>query len=661
MDYLLKSSICMTAFYGLYFFGFRRLSFHALNRFYLLVSLALSLTIPMINYEREEVVIVEPSSASDIAYSETISTQSFDNQAFESTTQVINPQETEVDWLQITSTIYLLGVIIMLSVFFRNLILIVRMLVSSPPFASASLSERIRVLVTERSRGNASFFNYIFINPDNLNQHEQALIIAHESFHAKQLHTVDLLLLGILKAIFWFNPIVYFYQKSLKQIHEYEVDALMSATHDSRDYAHLLLKLGVGTNSLIINQFSTKPLSDRIQFLFTKPTKNMKKLLYFFVIPIIGVGVMAFAQEKVKMVYQEKFMSHESSIKPIEVKEITPEMNIVKGEKMGLDTLRQNTISHIDSSKFSYQFSFSDFKLSKADIDSFKVSVNNQLLIEGKDFIVKANKILLDPKYKGSKTHLHIYSSTGSGGKLLYPELAKLEELPLLKINLSSKLPSFFASNDNRTLSKTIKIPFPDARPIKSQDTLRTIVEANRLGKNPLVIINGEEYPSSILTRIDPTKFGWSHMAKPNDPKYIAKYGEKAKDGFIEIRTIDDFLFKDEKTHQIAVENVRKQLQPTSKRVRRLILQDADGKDVEQISLISEKKNYPHATVTFPVGSTVLFILDGEIVSEEVLANNKQDFISVSASSKMDKKIMEKFGEELKKYDTYFIVKTKRD
>ena len=60
MDYLLKSTICLTAFYGLYFFSFRRMSFHTLNRFYLLVSLALSLTIPLLSYERTEIVVLEP-------------------------------------------------------------------------------------------------------------------------------------------------------------------------------------------------------------------------------------------------------------------------------------------------------------------------------------------------------------------------------------------------------------------------------------------------------------------------------------------------------------------------------------------------------------------------------------------------------------------------
>lgn len=319
MDYLLKSTICMTAFYGLYFFGFRRMSFHTLNRFYLLASLVLSLTIPLISYERTEIVVLEPQPIEEVLMpTEEIQENTYAQAPVtQPTTDIEVSPEKDIDWLMLLNAIYLVGVWSMFMVFCKNILLIVYRIKNT---ASISLNyrENLKILLT-KSQSNSSFFNYIFLNPENLNPHEQELIIAHESFHAQRLHTLDLLFSSILKAIFWFNPIVYFYQKSLKQIHEYEVDALMSATYDGREYAHLLLKLGVAPSAMIINQFSTKPLSERIQFLFKTPTKNMKKLLYFLLLPIIAVGVMAFAQEKVVKVYKEK--EGEKTIKSIEVKE----------------------------------------------------------------------------------------------------------------------------------------------------------------------------------------------------------------------------------------------------------------------------------------------------------------------------------------------------
>ncbi len=670
MDYLLKSSACMAAFYGLYFFGFRRLTFHALNRFYLLASLALSLTIPMLNYEREEVVFLEPSPVNEASYSEEIIPQVTDNQAILNN---VLPEKTgtfQLDWMQVLSIIYLLGMIVMLLIFLRNVVIILRQIAS---LTSTSLGYRSEISVIEyssdsvpersrRQRGNSSFFKYIFINPDNLNPYEESLIIAHERFHAQLFHTLDLLLLGILKAIFWFNPIIYFYQKSLKQIHEYEVDFLMSATHDSREYAHLLLKLGIAPNTLIINQFSTKPLSDRIQFLFTKPTKNMKKLLYFLVIPIIGIGVMAFAQENLKVVYKEKMMAHKNSKKAIiEYKENLPK---IKKEKLVLDTLKEKNVSQIDSSKFTYEYGFPNSKFSLADVDSLKMSANNQFLVEGKDFIVKANKIFLDPKYKGSKTHLHIYSSGGSGGKLLYPQLAKLDEMSYPKLNKVKNLPVFVAKKESSIFaynSKLPKLPTSFSKISRSQDTLRTILEANKLGENPLVIINLTEYPSSILYRINPDVIADQYISSQNDKYTILLYGAKARDGCIEITTkkgVDIFL-KDDEKRKTVLENVAKQIQDSKKRIRRETLNDGQ---YEKVSIIALDDSHTQFSVTINTGAKVLFILNDIVVSEDEIDKSKQKFIRGGCGGMSGTHVADliiKYGESVKQCEAYIMLYTK--
>ena len=130
----------MTAFYGLYYFGFRRLTFHALNRFYLLASLALSLTIPMLSYEREEVIFVEPKPAIEKVYSEEISLQSLDNQAFNMQSQVATAPTFEIDFMQVLTIIYLAGMVVFLAIFIRN----VAVILISISDASATFSDRNR-------------------------------------------------------------------------------------------------------------------------------------------------------------------------------------------------------------------------------------------------------------------------------------------------------------------------------------------------------------------------------------------------------------------------------------------------------------------------------------------------------------------------------------
>ena len=60
--------------------------------------------------------------------------------------------------------------------------------------------------------------------------------------HARQWHSVDVLLIEIVMIINWFNPVVYLYRFAIKYIHEFIADkqVIQSGT-DKADYAMLLL------------------------------------------------------------------------------------------------------------------------------------------------------------------------------------------------------------------------------------------------------------------------------------------------------------------------------------------------------------------------------------------------------------------------------------
>ncbi len=655
MEYLLKSTICLTALYGLYFFGFRRMSFHALNRFYLLFSLVLSLTIPLLSYERTEVVVLEPQAIEEV----NIPVEEIHKSAVNQSTEIQPTKGIEgitvktIDWIQILNAIYLLGVGVMIFVFTKNLLIIlytikkawtsVTLTYSTEDERSrshSSINRKLKILLT-KSQSDSSFFNYVFLNPDNLNPHEEALIIAHEGFHAQRLHTLDLLILGVLKAVFWFNPIVYFYQKSLKQIHEYEVDALMSATYDGREYAYLLLKLGVAPNAMIIKQFSTKPLSERFQFLFKTPTKNMKKLLYFLSLPIIAVGVMAFAEERVKMVYQGK-----KSPKSILKKEQKANLQSV----ITVDTTTKKKI--ISTDIFTHKI---DFNLNFGRIDSVTIYANNKPLIEGQDYIIKEKHAYLDQKYEKSKVGIRIVVANigGPGSYYLYPNLTKLEENTYPIFN-KIKAMTIFTANQRNTIaqfkSKLPKLPTPFSKVAKNQDTLRTILEANKLGKNPLVFINGDEYPSSILYRINPYSMKGSEIYSKGSQRAIEKYGLRAEDGVIILNTTKnkELLLGNEKQYRIAVDNVKKQLDAPKKRVQRVVLKDSDGKEYEKVSVMRPDLLTIHFSVDVPIGGKIIFTVDGKAVNEEDIENTKQIYIGGGCG--------QTHGE---KYDAYIDLNTK--
>jgi len=119
----------------------------------------------------------------------------------------------------------------------------------------------------------------------------------HEAEHAHLGHSAARLALEILRVVFWFNPVLWLYQRSLAHLHELQAAAAVAHRFDARAYARLLLHLHGGAGLPLTNLFSRQPLKDRLAALFqTKPTSAMKKLLYLAALPVALVATVFLAQ-----------------------------------------------------------------------------------------------------------------------------------------------------------------------------------------------------------------------------------------------------------------------------------------------------------------------------------------------------------------------------
>jgi TonB family protein len=81
-----------------------------------------------------------------------------------------------------------------------------------------------KVVYTGKQHPVFSFLNSIFIDVETENSKELNVILAHESVHIVQMHSIDLLLFEVLAIVQWFNPMVWLYLRSIKQNHEYLAD-----------------------------------------------------------------------------------------------------------------------------------------------------------------------------------------------------------------------------------------------------------------------------------------------------------------------------------------------------------------------------------------------------------------------------------------------------
>ncbi|CAG5069579.1 hypothetical protein DYBT9623_02315 [Dyadobacter sp. CECT 9623] len=87
-----------------------------------------------------------------------------------------------------------------------------------------------------------SFFRWIVINPENHSKEELQHIVAHETEHALQWHSIDLLAAELQRIVLWFNPFAWYHQKQVQANLEYLADrAVLEGGIGKKQYQYSLL------------------------------------------------------------------------------------------------------------------------------------------------------------------------------------------------------------------------------------------------------------------------------------------------------------------------------------------------------------------------------------------------------------------------------------
>lgn len=150
---------------------------------------------------------------------------------------------------------------------------------------------------SDEINGIFSFFNFIFLNPaDTLEEDDKQEILRHEEVHIQRLHSIDTILIQLVGIVFWFNPIIKFYKKSLVQLHEFEADArsVKDHDHDVDRYCHLLAKVALQNNGYVLaNHFTNSFTFKRIEMMKTMRTniKNWKIVTLAATLPLFFLAV----------------------------------------------------------------------------------------------------------------------------------------------------------------------------------------------------------------------------------------------------------------------------------------------------------------------------------------------------------------------------------
>lgn len=276
--YLFKASAGMVALYGLYWLLLRKHTYFTFNRFYLLAALLIALTAPF-------VVLTEKAPES----------LPITQISLEPTTVVYQPVEDpfmtaeQVLWL-----VYGLGVLAMLGRLGFRLWQVLKIIRAGE---RQRAGKYILVRAADGSISSFSFLNYLVVSQKDAEAYGD-VVLRHELVHIQERHSLDLLWLELVHVFWWFNPILIFFKRSLKEIHEFIADE-RATNGDRMQYAHTLVgyAFGVSPNVLTNNFFDATQLKNRISMLTKNRSSRWVLGRYLLAVPlIIGLVVLVAAR-----------------------------------------------------------------------------------------------------------------------------------------------------------------------------------------------------------------------------------------------------------------------------------------------------------------------------------------------------------------------------
>lgn len=284
LTWLLYTSGSLLIFWLVYYAGLRNLTFYRWNRIYLLATLCISMLVPLLERPGLEREITATTGA---IQEETV----FSHIVLPAVAANVDAVTAQPASLNLVLIVYLSGVGLMAIGFIYGLVRIISTIKRN------KRKSRNGVTLVYTPMLNASFFHFIFLQ-QQLAPQEEAMILRHEDAHRRQLHSFDLLFIELAKVIFWFNPVIYCYQRALRDVHECEADELATSNVSKTDYAEMLLRFNERNRQrsvVLFNLYSEHPLKKRIHFLFNNKSNKMKKALYLFVLPCLALAVSSFS------------------------------------------------------------------------------------------------------------------------------------------------------------------------------------------------------------------------------------------------------------------------------------------------------------------------------------------------------------------------------
>lgn len=271
--YILKSSLLLFILIAVYKLFLENEKMHRFNRIYLLGSLIFGLTIPMQLFSFKTKI---SNTINHIELNEIILQKTGPNFKSISENQIM------------TYTI--------VSVYaFVALLLVIRFLLNLYSFYKKIKNNKrqiingCKVVLIQEPVVPHSFLKTIFIYEEDFNNNTiTPELIAHETAHIKQKHTLDILFIEILQILFWFNPIIIWYKRAVKLNHEFLADETVNSKFNSvYQYQNMLLSFASSQREVALASSINYLITKKRLIMMTKKESQIRIIMKTAVVGIV--------------------------------------------------------------------------------------------------------------------------------------------------------------------------------------------------------------------------------------------------------------------------------------------------------------------------------------------------------------------------------------
>nr|WP_299074106.1 M56 family metallopeptidase [uncultured Allomuricauda sp.] len=313
LEYLLKTFACLAVFLLFYKLLLEKESIHKFKRFYLLGGVMASFIIPGLVF----VEYIEPTVTSNTTFTA----------SYEEYSPIINERPNDMDtlnWPLILWFVYGLGIVGFGFRFFRHLFQILKRIKNNPKIKQNFIT---KVLLREKMPPH-TFFSFIFLNKTNFESNAiPKEILTHEETHARQYHSIDVLFIELLQVVFWFNPLIYLFKKSIKLNHEFLADrSVIDEERNTVNYQNTLLSylshesLKKYQSTGISNAINYSSIKKRFTIMKKRTSKKAVFLRAFLLLPLCAILLYGFSE--IKYVEKDSSSSPNSNQNPTQPSEI---------------------------------------------------------------------------------------------------------------------------------------------------------------------------------------------------------------------------------------------------------------------------------------------------------------------------------------------------